>query len=185
MNFHTAHAEFPELEQYPIHGLRWYMAYRDLHLAKYPDSDAATRRNLDEFVDRADTDRVARLARAAHISEFLKSWLNVIGPEPDGSFWFNRDAEWSVVEMRKEGWDVTLTGQTILDADDRILTQFTLADDVHKSMRGIRVIYDDGQSNCTSINGTVEEIRRYYIGKQFEYDETKPMHTAVKVEFLD
>lgn len=52
-------------------------------------------------------------------------------------------------------------------------------------MRAIRVHFDDGQTIETNINGTDEEIRRYYLGQPFEFDETKPCHTATRVEFLD
>lgn len=52
-------------------------------------------------------------------------------------------------------------------------------------MRPIRVHYDDGQVEETNINGTRREIEAYYIGQAFEFDESKPTHTAVRVEFLE
>lgn len=52
-------------------------------------------------------------------------------------------------------------------------------------LRNIRVYFDDGRRLETSINGSDKEIRAYYLGKQFEYDETKATHKAVEVEFTD
>jgi len=53
------------------------------------------------------------------------------------------------------------------------------------TMRAIRVTFDDGQTLETDINGTDDEIRAYYIGQPFEYDEDEPCHIATAVEFLD
>lgn len=55
-------------------------------------------------------------------------------------------------------------------------------------MRSIRVHYDDGRSVATNINGTEQEIREYYLGKQFNLGDGfggDSMTTAMRVEFLD
>lgn len=50
-------------------------------------------------------------------------------------------------------------------------------------LRPVRVIYEDGESYETQINGTRSEIRAYFIGAQFEQaDETTK--TVARVEFL-
>lgn len=56
-------------------------------------------------------------------------------------------------------------------------------------MKAIKVTYADGDTVETNINGTMEEIERYYVGKWFNvgdpYDPTKDrMAQAVKVEEL-
>ena len=51
-------------------------------------------------------------------------------------------------------------------------------------MKTVKVVFEDGNSLTTDINGTDEEIRQYYIGQSFEFDENKPMVKAVSVEFL-
>ena len=55
-------------------------------------------------------------------------------------------------------------------------------------MRSIRVHYDDGRSVATSINGSDQEIREYYLNKPFNLGDGfggDSMATAVRVEFLD
>ena len=52
-------------------------------------------------------------------------------------------------------------------------------------MRHIRITYTNGQSIETEINGTTEDIERYYLGKTFNlgaYEDN--MQIAVRVEFL-
>ena len=52
-------------------------------------------------------------------------------------------------------------------------------------MREIKVIFENGDSICTKINGTESEIRAYYIGKVFNtgvYSDC--LVKAVSVEFL-
>lgn len=50
--------------------------------------------------------------------------------------------------------------------------------------RTVRVLFDDGESFFTEINGSIGEIMAYYLGSQFEKpDETT--HICVNVEFLD
>lgn len=53
----------------------------------------------------------------------------------------------------------------------------------------IRVTFADGNTITTEINGTEEEIRRYYIGQEFQFGDTEEcprdkMVKAVNVEFL-
>lgn len=43
-------AEFPQLRLHRTFSAAWYRLWRDLHLAKYPNVDQATRDNLDMFV---------------------------------------------------------------------------------------------------------------------------------------
>ena len=55
-----------------------------------------------------------------------------------------------------------------------------------REMKSVRVTFDDGNIIETNINGTDDEIKRYYLGKQFNlgsgpYDK---MAKAVKVEIL-
>lgn len=59
-------------------------------------------------------------------------------------------------------------------------------------MRFIKVTFDDGRSLKTSINGTDQEIRNYYMGPGQWFNLGKlddptedSMHRAVAVEFLD
>ena len=48
-------ADLPGLaEVRPPFSIEWYERYRELHLAKHPDSDRGTRYNLDMFVDMAE-----------------------------------------------------------------------------------------------------------------------------------
>jgi hypothetical protein len=56
-------------------------------------------------------------------------------------------------------------------------------------MRTIKVTFSDGNTVTTSINGTDEEIRRYYLGQPFNFGDTDShpkdnVQTAVAVEFL-
>lgn len=51
-------------------------------------------------------------------------------------------------------------------------------------MKSIRVQFSNGNSLVTSINGTDEEIRAYYIGRLFEMSEGV-MARATEIEFLD
>ncbi len=53
----------------------------------------------------------------------------------------------------------------------------------------IKVTFEDGNHLVTEINGTQEEIRRYYIGTKFQFGDTEEcprdkMVKAVNVEFL-
>lgn len=54
-------------------------------------------------------------------------------------------------------------------------------------MKTIRVSYSNGDFLVTSINGTREEIEKYYLGKIFNIGcgENDKMERAIKVEFLD
>lgn len=56
-------------------------------------------------------------------------------------------------------------------------------------MRTIKVTFSNGDTITTSINGTDEQIRRYYIGQPFNFGdrfEGDPdnVQTAIAVEFL-
>ena len=55
-------------------------------------------------------------------------------------------------------------------------------------MRDITVIYEDGNTTSTSITGSKETIREYYIGNRFQFGDTEEHPTdkmvkAVAVEF--
>lgn len=51
-------------------------------------------------------------------------------------------------------------------------------------MRSITIRFDDGDSLSTNINGTDEEIAKYYLGQDFtKRDETQ--HKAICVKFQD
>lgn len=53
-------------------------------------------------------------------------------------------------------------------------------------MRHIRVTYSNGQSIETEINGSTEDIERYYLGKVFNLGAVEDnMQIALRVEFLD
>lgn len=55
-------------------------------------------------------------------------------------------------------------------------------------MRTIRVYWSNGQSLATNINGSNEEIRDYYVGKEFNISDGKggdKMATGVYVDFID
>jgi len=56
-------------------------------------------------------------------------------------------------------------------------------------MRSIKVTFSDGHTISTNVNGTDEEIRRYYLGHVFNFGDTEAhpkdkLVTAVKVEFI-
>jgi hypothetical protein len=56
-------------------------------------------------------------------------------------------------------------------------------------MRTVRINYNDGNWTLTDINGTDEEIRRYYVGKQFnfgdnDFDQDDDLKTVISVEFI-
>lgn len=54
-------------------------------------------------------------------------------------------------------------------------------------MRAIKVTFDTGDHLVTSINGSKDEIRAYYVGNAFNLGqgEEDKMATAVSVAFLD
>ena len=57
-------------------------------------------------------------------------------------------------------------------------------------MRSVKVTFDNGHVIKTSINGTEDAIRRYYLGQEFNFGDTDDhpkdlMLTAVSVEFID
>lgn len=54
-------------------------------------------------------------------------------------------------------------------------------------MKTIRVSFNNGDFLITSINGTREEIEKYYLGNFFNIGrgESDKITIAVKVEFLD
>lgn len=53
-------------------------------------------------------------------------------------------------------------------------------------MRAIKVTFDNGNSLVTSIHGTDEEIRSYYLGNVFNLGAVEDeLTTAIKVEFLN
>jgi len=54
-------------------------------------------------------------------------------------------------------------------------------------MKTIKVTFSGGNSLVTSINGTQEEIEKYYLGNSFNIGdgEKDRIERAVKVEFLD
>lgn len=54
-------------------------------------------------------------------------------------------------------------------------------------MRAIKVTFDNGNSIETNINGTNEEIEKYYLGQTFNLGNGPHdlMAKAVKVEFLN
>ena len=59
----------------------------------------------------------------------------------------------------------------------------TALDDNDVRRREIKVIFDDGDYLYSGINGTKEEVKKYYIGQSFEKaDETT--HKAIRVLFL-
>ena len=47
-------------------------------------------------------------------------------------------------------------------------------------MRDITVTFEDGNTISTSINGSKETIREYYIGNRFQFGDTEE-HTADKM----
>lgn len=53
-------------------------------------------------------------------------------------------------------------------------------------MRHIRVTYSNGDQVQTQINGSTEDIERYYLGKVFNLGTVEDnMQIALRVEFLD
>lgn len=55
-----------------------------------------------------------------------------------------------------------------------------------KSMKTIKVIFENGNSLTTRINGTEDEIRAYYVGKVFNIGDVEDdLQEATGVEFLD
>tara|TARA_Y100001973_G_scaffold94423_1_gene146457 strand:+ start:615 stop:869 length:255 start_codon:yes stop_codon:yes gene_type:complete len=57
-----------------------------------------------------------------------------------------------------------------------------------EKMRDITVTFEDGNTISTSINGSEETIREYYIGNRFQFGDTEEHPTdkmvkAVAVEF--
>ena len=58
------------------------------------------------------------------------------------------------------------------------------------ALRPIRIHYEDGTTDTTSINGTDEEIRAHYEGQSFNFGDTEEhprdrLLKCVRVEFLD
>lgn len=52
-------------------------------------------------------------------------------------------------------------------------------------MKTVKVIYENGDSMITKINGTEEDIKAYYIGKVFNIGTVEDLLVkAVSVEFL-
>ncbi len=49
-------------------------------------------------------------------------------------------------------------------------------------MRTYKVTFEDGNTITTGMNATMDEATAYYMGQSFEFDDTKPMVKAVKVE---
>jgi len=85
----------------------------------------------------------------------------------------------ALAQLHREG-----IGGRYLPITDRARKALDAADP-HIDMRPIRVYYDDGQTSITYINGSRRSINEYYLGTYFEYDEEKPTHKAVRVEFLE
>lgn len=54
MGYQEIEEEHPELRRFETFSAAWYRAWRDAHLAKYPNSDRRTRLNLDSFVQEAE-----------------------------------------------------------------------------------------------------------------------------------
>lgn len=55
-------------------------------------------------------------------------------------------------------------------------------------MKTIKATFANGDSLVTSINGTNDDIRAYYIGKSFNLgngDSGDSMQTCISVEFID
>jgi hypothetical protein len=40
-------------------------------------------------------------------------------------------------------------------------------------MIDVKVIFEDSNSLVTGINATIEEARRYYVGRQFQFGDTE------------
>lgn len=60
-----------------------------------------------------------------------------------------------------------------------------VTEDVEQPVKkqSVKVTFDDGDIVVTDINGSKEEIKKYYLGKKFPTRGEKP-HTAIKVEFV-
>lgn len=54
MGYQEIEEEHPELRGFETFSAAWHRARRAAHLAKYPNSDRATRLNLDSFVQEAE-----------------------------------------------------------------------------------------------------------------------------------
>jgi len=57
-------------------------------------------------------------------------------------------------------------------------------------MKTIKVTFADGNHLITSINGSEDEIKNYYLGNQFQFGDTEEcpedkLVKAIKVEFLN
>ena len=53
-------------------------------------------------------------------------------------------------------------------------------------MNVVKVIFEDGDSIVTRINGSKEEVEKYYIGNYFNLGSDKDdMKQATSVEFLE
>lgn len=53
-------------------------------------------------------------------------------------------------------------------------------------MRHIKITYSNGDHTYTRINGSTEDIERYYLGKVFNLGAVGDnMQIALRVEFLD
>lgn len=50
MSIQELRARHPELENITPFTVEWHRVHRDAHLRMFPDSDQATRDNLDDFV---------------------------------------------------------------------------------------------------------------------------------------
>jgi hypothetical protein len=82
------------------------------------------------------------------------------------------------IEFMKAGIDAgmkpTLTQKEWLsEAEAKIET--------YKNMNFFYVEFDDGDFFTTGFNGTLEDAKKYYLGKEFERFDEK-MHKCVKVE---
>lgn len=54
--------------------------------------------------------------------------------------------------------------------------------------RSVKVHFEDGNTITTRINGTVEAIKKYYVGRFFTFgtcEENEKSVKAIRVEFLD
>jgi hypothetical protein len=48
----------------------------------------------------------------------------------------------------------------------------------------VRVTFDDGEIMNVNINGTKDEIERYYLSNDFVLEDEKTMHRPIKVDFI-
>ncbi len=69
------------------------------------------------------------------------------------------------------------------------LAVYEVDDDQYKAMRAVKVTFKSGRTLETNINGTKEDVRRYYVGESFTFGtgegEDEYADTAVSVEFID